>query len=33
MEGCVMEDCNNCKYFSYDYSNGTSECGKYDDMT
>ena len=28
-----MENCNSCEYFSYDYSNGTSECRKYDDMT
>ena len=33
MEGCIMKKCENCKYFFYDYSTGTSECGKYDNMT
>ena len=28
-----MKKCKNCKYFCHDYSTGTSECAKYDDMT
>lgn len=28
-----MRKCKNCKYFFYDYSTGTSECARYDDMT
>ena len=25
--------CENCKHFFYDYSTGTSECDRYDNMT
>ena len=25
--------CKNCEYFLYDYSNGTSECSQYGNMT
>ena len=28
-----MRKCKNCKYFCHDYSTGTSECARYDDMT
>ena len=28
-----MRKCKNCKYFCHDYSTGTSECVRYDDMT
>ena len=28
-----MKKCENCKYFFYDYSTGTSECCQYDNMT
>ena len=27
-----MKKCENCKHFFYDYSTGSSECGKYDNM-
>lgn len=29
----MIKDCNSCKYFSYDYSTGTSECCQYENMT
>ena len=28
-----MKNCNSCKYFWYDNSTDTSECGQYDNMT
>ena len=28
-----MKDCNSCKYFWYDNSTGTSECGQYNKRT
>ena len=28
-----MRKCENCQHFCYDYSTGTAECTRYDDMT
>lgn len=28
-----MVNCENCRYFLYDSSNGTSECDQYDNMS